>query len=126
MTVKERMDELIKNGAAITVAAPGGRRTLTLLLAGVVWLQRPLMLRWCAVFPEHQGHIHETYYNNVRLVADGRDIGFYLEDELVLYVCPYEESGEDINAYRDTFIAWQAGLREYNNEAQFDDFLKTA
>lgn len=126
MTVKERMKELIEAGAAITVLFPvekGG--PVTLLLAGAAWLAKPPRLRWCAPFPEHDGHVHETHYGRAALEVGGRDIGFYENGEMIMYVCPIEESGEDINAYRNTLLEWRNLLDKYNNAAEFAEMIAT-
>jgi len=123
--IRDRMIELIKKGASLQVLLPD-TPMVTFILAGVLWRTRPIRLRWCAIFPEHQGHIHETPYNKVRLINKGRDIAFYRDEEIVLYVAPYEESGLDLGPVIETFADWQQQLRRFNNEEQFAEFLETA
>ena len=123
MTPQERMAELIEHGAAIQLLAPYPRLTLT--LAGALWLTDPTRLRWCAIFPQHQGHIHETEYDEIKVIHD-RDIAFYHKGEMTFYVCPYEESEEDLDAIRDALGAWRVLLGKYTNVDQFADFLRNA
>jgi hypothetical protein len=125
MTIQERIKELIQAGAAISIHFPDDPRPLTMLLAGAAWLQNPPRLRWCAVFPEHDGHIHESEYEEARLEASGRDIAFYAEGKLFLYVCPYEESGKDLRAYRDTLAEWRDLLSRYDNARKFEEMINT-
>ena len=125
MTIQERMEELIKAGATISVHFPNEIGAHSMLLAGVAWLREPTRLRWCAVFPEHDGHFHETHYDNAALVAGGRDVAFYAGERLIVHVCPYEESGGNLNVLRDTLIEWRNLLDKYNNTAKFEEMIST-
>ena len=123
MTIRERVAELIERGAALQVLFEDSPM-ITFLLAGMLWRQK--RTRWCAVFPEHQGHIHETEYDRAVFVNNGRDVAFYRGEVMVLYVCPYEESGGDLSAMHDNLIEWRRLLGLYNNAEQFAEFLAEA
>lgn len=121
MTVQERLKELVEAGAIASVSFSDGHRPLYFLLGAAVWLQNPARLMWCVAFIDSGRGGHETLYDAVKLEAGGRDVGFYVGEELVLYVCPIEESGLDITAYRDTFIRWRNYLSEGTNAADFEE-----
>lgn len=125
MTIEKRLEELIHHGASIQCLYLG-LNFPCLTLAGALWLTGPRRLRWCAIFPEHQGHLHETEYDEVKLVNDGRDLLFYENGNLKFGIVPYEESCEDIHAIRNALQKWQALLKVGNNKAEFEDFLTTA
>lgn len=125
MTPKERVAELIEAGAAITALFPS-ESSLTFTLAGAYWLTGPTRLRWAPIFPEHQGHIHETEYDEARLMVEGRDVGLFLDGRMVAYVCPVEESGLSIDDARDGLAEWRDLLSKHNNAAQFAEFLAEA
>jgi hypothetical protein len=60
-----------------------------------LWEKNPQALRWCAVFPEHQGHVHWLKYSSVE--ENGRDVLFYDDDKnLIAAVVPFEESTLDL------------------------------
>ena len=122
MTPAERLAELIRHGATIKIMDPA----VTLTLAGALWQTHPTRLRWCAIFPEHQGHIHETRFDRNEFNAGGRDIGFYRGDQMVAYVCPYEESGLDFDEVREALSRWRAVLVAHGNVADFTEFLAEA
>jgi len=125
VTIRERLGKLIENGAAIQLLFEDAPMK-TLLLAGALWRQNPTCLRWCAVFPEHQGHVHETSYSEVRLENDGRDIAFFEDGRMVAYVVPYEESGHEVDAMRENLGEWQYLVSRYKNAVLFAEFLETA
>jgi hypothetical protein len=125
MTPRQRVEELIEQGGVIAIHRPG-ERVIELLLAGALWLKDPTRLRWCAAFPDHQGHIHETLYDKVALVVRGRDVAFHLKGEMVAYVCPIVEGGLPVDDVRDTLAEWQSLLSKHNNVEQFADFLENA
>jgi hypothetical protein len=124
MEIAERLTTLIEHGAAIQVFTPDDRLH-TLTLAGAVWLDNPTRLRWCAIFPEHQGHIHETAYDDIETHHE-RDVAFYRDGEMVAYVCPYEEGPLPLDAVREALGKWRAILAQYNNAELFEDFLDNA
>ena len=123
MTIKERMSELIEHGAAIQIQDP----KIALTLAGALWLGNPTRLRWCAIFPEDQHHIHETAYDEAQFDNDGRDILFYRASVLVVSVVPYEEGPLDVGEVRDALAEWQTFLDKYDEtREEFAHFLRTA
>jgi len=124
MTKKERLAKMIEAGAALQMLPPGHPMS-TFLLAGALWLHNPTRLRWCAVFPEDQHHIHEVPYDRAVVVHD-RDIAFYRGGRLIMYITPYEETEEDIESMRENLRDWQYQLTRFNNAEQFAEFLKTA
>ena len=125
MAPEERVEQLIEQGCVIAVAVPDGP-SIELTLAGALWLTKPKRLRWCAIFPEHQSHVHETRYSRVVLDNDGRDVLLYQGSKLVAGIVPYIESGLDPDDVRDALVRWRDLLGKYNNKAQFEEFLGTA
>ena len=125
MTHQERLAELIEQGATIQLTPDDGPM-MTLTLAGALWLTLPNRLRWCAIFPEHQGHVHETEYHTVKFVNGERDIAFYRDGRIFFYIAPYIESPLDENEVREALAKWRDRLGRYNNAEQFADFLKEA
>ena len=125
MTVRERLAQLVGEGAALQVRLPG-HAMVVYLLAAISRKQSPTRLRWCAVFPEHQGHVHETAYDRAELVAGGRDVAFYRGDHLVLYVCPYAEAEHEIADMRELWDEWTFKLGQFNNAERFDEFFELA
>lgn len=125
MTNAKLLDDLVRRGATIQVFTPGGK-AFTFVLAKCVMLSKPTRLRWCGVFPEHQGHVHETPFSRVAQEAGGRDLAFYKNGEMVAYVCPYEESGLSIDTARDLLAQWRAGLAKFNNQQNFENFFEDA
>lgn len=122
--LEDRMAELIDNGTAIQLFDP--YPSITLTLAGALWLRNPPRLRWCAIFPEHQSHIHELHYTRVAFCNDGRDILFYQYDKIVAGVVPYEEGTLPVDEVRAALARWQGLLAVEGNEANFNEFLATA
>ena len=124
MKIKNRMTELIEHGAAIQLLDPYPRLTLT--LAGAIWLRNPLRLRWCAIFPEHQSHIHELYYTRVASFNNGRDIHFFQYGKKVSGVVPYEEGTLPVDEVRAALGAWRRILAYGKNHAEFTQFFAKA
>ncbi|WP_442510558.1 hypothetical protein SH528x_002183 [Novipirellula sp. SH528] len=125
MTPEQRLEELIAHGAAIQLPLHD-QPMLTLTLAGALWLTDPKRLRWCAIFPEHQGHVHELRYTRTDMMNDGRDIAFYRGPDLVAGVVPYEEGDLETDEVRAALAAWRDQLGRYDNVAQFAEFLEMA
>jgi hypothetical protein len=124
MKPKERLAQLIEEGGVIHLLEGG---SMELTLAGALWLTKPTRLRWVAIFPEHQGHIHELGYTEATLDNDGRDVLFYRGAELVATVVPYVEAGLlDIGEVRLALAEWQSGVTENGNEEALAEFLATA
>jgi hypothetical protein len=121
MTVQTRLAELIEHGAAIQLTDP----RITLTLAGALWLIKPRRLRWCAIFPEHQGHIHETRYTRTE-IYHGRDIAFHQGRVMVAYVCSYEEGPLPVEEVREALARWRDLLGKHGNVAEFAEFLAEA
>jgi hypothetical protein len=119
MTITERMEQLLEHGATIQLVG----RNLTLTLAGCHILTGPSRLRWCALFPEHQGHIHETPYTRITLVAGDRDIAFWQGKRMIAYIAPFEESGLSLDSVVAVLAKWRAYLNENDNAVQFENFF---
>ena len=124
MTVQERLAAMIDVGATIQVFFPDAP-SVTLLLAGVLWRRNPTRLRWCAVFPDDQHHVHETKYDEAKQLNGGRDVAFYHSGSMVAYACPYEESGGQLDEMRDALGEWRALLKQ-DGGARFTTFLQEA
>lgn len=126
MTPAELARQLIEDGAVLAVTPDGlGGDRLELLVGGAQWLTRPARLRWCAVFPEHQGHVHETAYD--RLIAHhGRDVALMKDGVMVGYLCPPEESDLVVEEVQDRWADWQARLAIEGNQAELEEFLTEA
>lgn len=122
MTVQARTEELMKAGAAITVHPHGwGFGGLTVPLAAVLWEDK--RLRWCAPYPEHQGHVHRTPYTTAKLEAGGRDVALYdARGEIAAYITPLEESELDARDATDALTGWRA----VRDEEVFQRFFEQA
>ena len=127
MTPKERIDQLIENGGILQLLpSPGAAVIQEFTLAGALWLARPARLRWCPIFPEHQGHIHETRYNTAELANGGRDVLFYRGKQLAFSVVPYLEAALNTDEVRAALAEWRARLKLFDNDKNFAEFLATA
>lgn len=124
MTIQERATELLTAGAAMWVGPPVGESLGdTVLLAALTWLTKPTRLKWCAVYPTDQHHIHTLPYTGAALVAGGRDIAVYGGRKImVAYICPFQESGLDEGKSKDILIHWRDLMAGANQEA-FDQFF---
>ena len=125
MEIEGRLAQLIEQGAAIQVTLQEPRVDMELLLAAAVMLEDPKRLRWCAIFPEHQSHVHEVPYDAAVFEAGGRDIAFMRDGKIVMYVCPYEESTLDLDSARNGLAEWRGMLARYTNVAKFKEFFET-
>ncbi|MBU0847694.1 hypothetical protein KKH23_10950, partial [Patescibacteria group bacterium] len=98
---------------------------IELTLAGALWREdeEGTYLRWCAIFPEHQGHIHHLYYDKAVLDNDGRDILFYRGGELVAGVVPYIESNLPADDVHEALARWKDAVAQ---DMYFDEFLAEA
>lgn len=124
MTVRTKLKKLIEHGAVIKVLAPGVV-VPELTLAEVLWYTDPERIRWCAIYPEHQGHVHETEYDEVT-IEHNRDVAFYKDGVMVAYVCPYEESGLPDEEVRDALTGWWRLLQLPWNEERLETFMRQA
>ena len=124
MTIKERMAELLEHGCVITLLWPDAEQwtpPMELILGGVLWMDKPPRLRWCAIFPEDQQHFHELRYDRVVFDNDGRDILFYQGGKLAVTVVPYEEGGLDVAAVAAALVRWRPVAAEMDFEAALGD-----
>ena len=98
---------------------------LTLTLAYAELLPAPKRLRWCAIFPQHQGHVHELRYT--RATHDARCFTFYHGPQLVAEIMPYAEQRElPHQEVRDALDRWRTLLARNGNAAEFAGFIKDA
>ena len=125
MEIEGRLAQLIEQGAAIQATLQEPRVHIALLLAAAVMREDPKRLRWCAIFPEHQSHVHEVAYDEAVFEAGGRDIAFMRDGNIAMYVCPYEESTIDLEPARDGLAAWRGMLARHTNAAKFKEFFET-
>lgn len=123
MNVKDRLEQLIAEGGVIDIIGQG---TTELTLARAAWLANPTRLRWCAIFPEHQGHVHETRYDKAVLDNGGRDVLLYRGGALVATVVPAMEATLSTDDVRDALVRWRARLAVPGNQAQFEEFFEEA
>lgn len=124
MTLQERLDQLIEQGAVIHLLFPNDPM-MTQLLARARIKHGPSRLRWCAVFPEHQSHVHETLYDKASVVHD-RDVSFSRDGVLVAYVTPYIEAQTDLDDLQEALGEWKAQLAVGANTEEFADFFENA
>jgi hypothetical protein len=96
-------------------------------LAVVEWKENPTRILWCAIFPEHQGHVHENEYHRCETKWD-RDVLFYNEaDEMVMAVYPYREAARlDPEEVCQVFADWKQMLSLHNNKQKLADFIEDA
>lgn len=121
MTLAERTDQMIKAGAAIQVRT-GPHNLTTMLLAAARWDTGPKRLRWCAVYPEDQHHIHQTEYARTGVEYD-RDILLYgKDDNIIASIVPLAEQNDIVDGPA-TLAAWQAALALPHNAREFEDFF---
>lgn len=121
MTPQEVIDKTMEDGAVISIAALDG---LELTLAKIQWLENPSRFKWCAIFPEHQSHVHITPYDRIEILHD-RDVAFYDKaGEMVAYVCPYTESGLPDEEVERALAEWRDLVSKHNNQQNLDDFFE--
>lgn len=125
--VEDRVEELLERGAVIQLLFPDDPM-LSFTLAGVIWGEDRggRYMRWSAIFPEHQGHVHGLYFDKAELSPSGRDVLFYKEGKLIGSVVPYEEGPIPIDEVEEALVEWKA-LMDYPGKAEeFAYFLRTA
>ncbi len=122
-TVEETIRGLVDAGAALQIYFPGAD-PLTFLLAKLVLVDggTPKRLKWCAVYPTDQHHVHSTKYTTVALAAGGRDVVFTDGGQMIAYMTPIVESNLGDGA-RNLHDAWVNTLSVVGNQKQFDDFF---
>jgi len=123
MKIEKRLAELIEQGAAVQIPEPNYG---TFILAAAEIRDNPPRLRWCAIYPEHQSHVHEMEYDEVAFSVGTRDIDFRKGGKTVMYVCPYEESGLSLDGTATILAQWRGQLATFNNEEQFKEFFDEA
>jgi len=124
MTLQERLDKLVQAGAAIAVNFPDDP-TIELTLAKAQLLKGPKRVRWCAIHPVDQHHVHDTEYDTAK-VHHGRDVAFMEGDRIKAYVCPVEESGLVFDDVREALAEWRALLAVEGNPREFQHFFDEA
>lgn len=93
------------------------------MLAAARWDTNPKRLRWCAVYPEDQHHVHEVFFTKTVVEYD-RDIALYDKaGGMVAYICPVAESPLDLTAATALLKEWQAAMALPHNKKEFDDFF---
>lgn len=123
MTPQEKMKELLDHGAVIAFI---DGRVPELTLASVQWLENPTRIRWCAIFPQHQGHVHDTEYNRVAIVNDLYLVFYDAAGEMEMCIGPYEEAARNTDEIREALANWRQTLSLNNNTEQFKRFLEDA
>lgn len=121
--MQTEIDKLLAYGATLQLFDPG--ELPTMLLAAAVLKTNPPRLRWCAVFPEHQGHVHELAYDTVQ--AEGAGVSFRNKSGgLVGYIGPYDDSPLEEGPTKELLQRWRAGLAKFSNQADFEQFFNEA
>jgi hypothetical protein len=121
MDYKKYIDDIIKTGATIHVAYSG--RPFVLILGAVQWLENPKRLKWSAIFPEHQGHIHRFEYDRVEIDWD-RDVRLLDKDSKTLVgITVADESPMDADVVKSGAAEWQRMLSLHNNREQQAEFM---
>jgi hypothetical protein len=116
-------DTIATTGAVCRTAGS----TLDHNLAAVAWVSDPdgtPLLRWCPMWPTHQGHIHHTRYDTI--AADGVYVNLSYRGQWVWGCGPAHEFGVDPNEYQDTRSRWLALLSDDVAAEGFADFFKHA
>ena len=102
------------------VILPDGQ-LFELTLAAAMRTAKPTGLRWCGIYPEHQGHVHDLRFADAALDNDGRDVVFRSADgDVVAAVVPLAESGMDYAEARDNLGRWQAEVDEVKLKAYLE------
>lgn len=123
MEIEKRLGQLTEQGAVAQVPTQGGLLEVTLAAAALV--PGPA-LRWCGIWPEHQGHVYTTRYTKAQLGAGGRDIYFYRGGNLVVGVTTLLESGLNTDEAQEALQAWRAALAGSGAGSKFEEFFQTA
>ena len=124
MTIEEKTNQLIKDGAAINVWPKGfGFTGLEVLLAAVRWETGPRRLVWCAVYPEDQHHVHHTEYDHVEVTHDMYVSLYAADGVMVAGIYPIAESSLDLGDATNTLAKWRAALATGINQKEFDSFF---
>jgi len=99
---------LIREGAVIEL--PDG---MTLTLADARWLKKPNRLMWCALWPEHQGHVHELRYTRTEVIATRGQITLHNDAELLATIKPYQQGTLPLNEVSEALVNWKAIEHQY-------------
>lgn len=86
----------------------------------------PTRLKWCAIYPEHQAHVHETVYDRVGIVYDEHMTFYNNAGEMVAYVCPIAAGHLPEEGAKASLASWRYILSRYSNQAQFEEFFRDA
>lgn len=121
MTIRERVEEMIAQGAVIQEPPTG----VIEALGGVRWLDGPV-LRWCGIHPVDQSGITHTPYHTARVVH-GRDVEFLDKSgHMVAYITPVVESPLDTDYVREQLVEWRRLLGMPWNATHFEHFMDVA
>ncbi|QDS91885.1 hypothetical protein FF011L_06210 [Roseimaritima multifibrata] len=124
MNTDELLTKLLDGGAVLGLLRPVSG---DFWLAAAKWLPDDgdgPSLRWCPMFPEHQGHIHHTRYT--KATAKGDYLLMYLGDDYVGGIGPALEFDIDRVQYANTRARWLERLAYGDNQARFADFFNNA
>jgi hypothetical protein len=121
VTPKDRLAQLVAAGCVLEMHEPavGEFALAAAVLHGNV-------LRWCALFPVDQSHVHNVKFDDVRLEAGGRDLAFYRKGSLVAYVGPPEEFDLDLKEYQTSWNRWKEDMADPDTAETFNDFFQYA
>lgn len=123
--IQEHATQLVTNGAGYTVVKDG--TYLDFLLAKVYWLDNPNRLRWVSLFPEHQGHVHETPYDKLTEEAGGLGVALRQKGKVVGYITTIAEmDGLDYTKSMDAWRSWLRYMDFPNSGDNLDDFVENA
>lgn len=119
MTPQERLTELLRHGAAMFTV-----QTMShLMMATAKWEEDPQALKWCGMFPSHQGHIHRVKYTKVELMNDDRDLVFYNGKDIIATIEPFEVTGLSKDMVHTLMSEWKWMLGRYTNQDKFNQFF---
>jgi hypothetical protein len=120
---RKLLTKLMEHGAVATFIFPDGDRPDFILGHAEFIDGNPDLLRWCAIFPEDQHHVHRTEVDSIETHHD-RDIAIHQDGVMVAYICPYEESGLEEGPILEALAEWRALLAKPNPAKQFKRFLE--
>ena len=121
MTKEKMLKKLLRRGAVLWFRESNSLTTL----ARVMWLDKQKRIRWCGVFPQHQGHVHETPYDSVEVEND-KALIFNAGEKSAFYIVPYDDNLLDPQRVKDTLDKWRSAMAVEGNEARFNTFFDEA
>jgi hypothetical protein len=125
MTPEQLLADLVADGCHVEVSPVG-----LLINVGHAEFTGPRTIRFCAPYPEHQGHVHEVegepviYADGVALILtlpDGAFRAYFSRDR----EWP-ELSGEQQKQAQKIRKQWREAIARHGNEVRFAEFFREA